>query len=127
MRTATRRNILTTILACAAAAAAGGASADDSPRSYKASPDVYKVVAEHDRMRVIAATWKPGQRDQWHSHPAAALYWLTDCTGRTYLPDGKFLDRNPKAGSAVVQPAVKSHSFENRSGTECKAIIFEQE
>lgn len=41
-------------------------------RSYVASPDVYKVIAESNNTRVILATWKPGQRDAWHSHPPAA-------------------------------------------------------
>jgi len=36
---------------------------------YKASPDVYKVIAESDEVRVILATWPPGAKDKMHSHP----------------------------------------------------------
>src|SRR5574340_1127405 len=53
-------------------------SAQDAPLSYKASPDVYKLLAENDQFRVILQTSKPGQRDQWHSHSALAGYRLTD-------------------------------------------------
>ena len=41
--------------------------------SYKASPDVYKLISENDQFRVIQATWKPGQRDAWHSHAGALV------------------------------------------------------
>ena len=47
--------------------------ADTAPRSATASPDVYKVLAEDKEMRVILATWQPGQRDQWHAHPVMAV------------------------------------------------------
>src|SRR5262252_1273444 len=52
--------------------------AETVPRSSVASPDVYKVMAEGNGLRVVLATWQPGQRDQWHSHPASTYYWLTD-------------------------------------------------
>ena len=45
------------------------ASTADAQRSCVTSPDVYKVIAENNNTRVIPATWKPGQRDEWHSHP----------------------------------------------------------
>jgi beta-alanine degradation protein BauB len=76
---------------------------------------------------VILATWKPGQRDAWHSHPATAVYFLTDCVARVYSPDDKFVDVTPKVGNAVLQAPIASHSFENRSNAECRSIIFEQE
>ena len=43
--------------------------AQDAPIAPEASPDVYKILAENDQMRVIEATWKPGQKDNFHSHP----------------------------------------------------------
>jgi hypothetical protein len=104
------------------------ASTADAPRSYVASPDVYKVIAENNNTRVILATWKPGQRDEWHSHPlGTAVYVLTDCeTLRLYSPDGQHLDGSLKAGHAEIPPIIHSHSFENRSSTECRMIFVEQ-
>jgi hypothetical protein len=113
--------------ACVTTFVVSPAFAGDSPRSYIAAPDVYQVIAENNKTRVILATWKPGHRDAWHSHPATAVYFLTDCEARVYSPDGKFVDANPKAGRAVLQAAIQSHSFENRSSAECRSIIFEQE
>ena len=95
------------------------------PHSTVASPDVYKVIAENDQYRVIAVTWRPGQRDVWHSHPAAAVYNLTDCKMRNHAPDGKSRDGESKTGAARVNPPVVSHSLENVGHTECKLIMFE--
>lgn len=103
------------------------ASAQDAPRSWVASPDVYKVIAENGKTKVILATWPPGKRDNWHSHPPTGVYRVTDCSARVYTPDGKFLDSDRKAGTAIVQATIPSHSFENRGNTECQAIIVEQE
>jgi len=102
-------------------------SEDQAPRSYIASPDVYKVIAQNDKIKVILATWPPGKRDNWHSHPATGVYRLADCSARVYTPDGRFTDSESKAGSAVVQAPIPSHSLENRGTTECKVIIVEQE
>ena len=102
-------------------------SEDQAPRSYVASPEVYKVLAQNDKTKVVLATWPPGKRDNWHSHPANGAYWLTDCDGRVHTPDGKFVDISRKAGSAVAQAAIPSHSFENRGATECRVIIIEQD
>lgn len=113
--------------ACCTVLAVPPAAAEDAPRSYIASPDVYKVIAENNKTRVILATWRPGQRDQWHSHPPTGVYWLTDCEARLHTPDGKFVEAKQKAGYAVVQAAIPSHSFENRSNAECRTIIVEQE
>lgn len=96
------------------------------PRSFVASPDVYKVIAENEQYRVIEATWKPRQRDTWHSHGSVvAAYSLTGCTSRLHTPDGKSIDNNTKAGQARIRPVAPSHSFENVGKTECKSILFE--
>lgn len=121
------RTALVGFLTCAALLVALPASAQDAPRSYIASPDVYKVIAENGKTKVILATWPPGKRDNWHSHPPTGVYRLTDCEARVYTPDGKFRDASAKAGSALVQAAIASHSFENRSNAECRSIIVEQE
>lgn len=96
------------------------------PRSFVASPDVYKVIAENDQYRIIEATWKPGHRDAWHSHGSVvASYSLTGCNSRLHTPDGKYTDNTTKPGQARIRPVAPSHSFENVGKTECKSILFE--
>ena len=101
-------------------------SAQDAPLSYKASADVYKLLAENDQFRIILQTSKPGKRDASHSHSALAGYRLTDCTGRLHTPDGKSSDSVRKRGETFFLPAVKSHSFENTGKTDCDAVIVER-
>jgi len=108
-----------------AALTTGAALAQVSPRSFEASPDIYKVIAQNAQYRVIAVTWKPGQRDQLHSHPASAVYYLTDCSVRIHLPDGTSRDAKPPAGAAIVQPPIPGHILENTGASDCKLIMFE--
>jgi mannose-6-phosphate isomerase-like protein (cupin superfamily) len=96
--------------------------------SYKAAPDVYKLISENDQFRVILATWKPGQRDAWHSHAGPLVaYTLTDCNSRIHMPDGKSTQvRSRKAGEVAFNPVITSHSFENVGTTECKSLLVER-
>lgn len=101
--------------------------AEDAPLSHVAEPGVYKVLAENDQFRVVLATWKPGQRDTYHSHSANAVYWLTDCKRKIFNPDGSISKEGEvKAGSVVLQDHVKSHSFENISDKVCQSLIVER-
>lgn len=120
-----RLSIVAGLLAVGALALPGPAAAQAQPRSFEASPDIYKVIAQNADYKVIEVTWKPGQRDQLHSHPASAVYYLTDCTLRGTLPDGKSGEGRPRAGAAIVQAAIPGHTIENVGTSECKLIMFE--
>jgi predicted metal-dependent enzyme (double-stranded beta helix superfamily) len=110
---------------------AGGAMstiavADEAPDAVTVSPDVYKVIAENDSLRVVAATWKPGQRDVMHSHPAIGIYILSDCEKmRVHYADGTSKDWSAKSGTAGANAPVTSHAIENIGDTECRTIFFE--
>ena len=104
---------------------AGLASAQTAPLSITASPDIYKVIAEDSKYRVIEVTWKPKQKDVQHSHPAAAVYYLNDCSLRSFAKDGSQVDLFPQKGVARVQSAIPSHAMENIGTTDCKLIMFE--
>jgi len=100
--------------------------ADDVQPSYQASPEVYKVLAENDEIRVLLATWKPGVKDKIHSHPKVfATYTIKDCHRKLVKADGTVDEKHLKAGSARVLNPVKAHSFENVGSTECQTVLFE--
>jgi len=103
----------------------GIAWAQGAPRSFDASPDVYKVAAKNDQYLVIQVTWAPGQRDADHSHPVSAGYYLTNCKLRFFLPDGKTRDAERKRGYSFVQDAIPSHSAQNIGKSVCKIVMFE--
>lgn len=106
---------------------AGPASAQApvAPRSFEASPEVYKVVAENDKLRVIKVAWAPGQRDALHSHPANGVYFLSDCELRFFQPDGSSVDFLRIQGSATAGPAIAAHSVQNIGKKPCELIQFE--
>jgi len=118
------------VLATLAAALSGSVVigpvlAQQLPRSFVASPDIYKVLAQNEQFKVISVTWKPGQKDVLHSHPANAVYYLTDCSLRIHAPDGSTREGQPKAGAAIVQAPIPGHVLENIGPNDCRLIMFE--
>lgn len=100
-------------------------TAQQNPRSYVASPDIYKVLAQDERYKVISVVWRPGQKDVLHAHPANGVYYLTDCSIRIHATDGSYRDAQPKAGHAVVQAPIPGHVLENIGTADCRLIMFE--
>jgi len=100
--------------------------AQEAPPAHVASPETYKVLFETDLMRVTLATWQPGQRDAWHSHPPTSIFYITDCHARVFLSDGSQteLHRKAKVGRARDEP-VQSHSFQNIGDTVCEMLFTE--
>jgi hypothetical protein len=117
----------TVALSLAAIVVASAAVAQNAPPTYQADPDVYKVIFEDQNFRVIAATWKKGTTDKPHGHPVPfVVYALDDCTIRVHNPDGSTRDINNKAGAASPGPITASHTAENVSATDCRAILVER-
>jgi beta-alanine degradation protein BauB len=104
------------------------ALAQQVPSSFEANPEIYKVVAENDKFRVVIATWKPGQRDTQHSHPAAVSYYLTDCKSQIFGPDGSAAGavRDRSKGFVGLQDPVRTHSFQNVGTQDCQLLMVER-
>jgi hypothetical protein len=95
--------------------------------TYQGDPDVYKVIFEDQNFRVIATTRKKGVHDKEHGHPVPSIvYNITDCTTKTYTPDGKTSEVTRKAGSASAVPVIPSHSAENIGSADCQQIFVER-
>lgn len=112
------------LIAVAAAAATGVASAQPAHRGWVASPDIHRVIAEDDKHVVVESVWKPGQRDQIHSSPARATYYLTDCNLRIHLTDGKRAEFFSPALIARLSTALESYSVENIGQSDCRSVSF---
>jgi hypothetical protein len=96
-----------------------------SPRVHVVAPDMYKIVAEGNRHRVMEVTMRPGQRDPPHSHPeGTAVYFLTDCTLKV-TQYGVDVDTYPSAGNARTYAAISSHSTLNVGKADCRMVFFE--
>jgi hypothetical protein len=125
----TMNRLPTFILSAAALAltASFAALAQTAPPTYQGDPDVYKVIFEDQNFRVIATTRKKGVHDKEHGHPLPSIvYNITDCTTKTYTPDGKTSEVTRKAGSASAVPVIPSHSAENIGPADCQQIFVER-
>lgn len=101
-------------------------AADPVLPDYEVSPNIYKVIAENDDMRLIEATWAPGMKDEMHSHPGAfAVYVVNDCQRKLTKPDGTVNEKKLKAGKGAIKKPVKAHVFENIGDKECRLVLVE--
>jgi hypothetical protein len=88
------------------------------------APHVYTVLFENERVRLLEVRMKPGERSEMHSHPAYAIYPLSDATASFTSPTGDSADVEMKAGEASWHEA-ELHAVENRGATEARVILFE--
>ncbi|MGI8785729.1 MAG: cytoplasmic protein [Acidobacteriota bacterium] len=90
----------------------------------KVTPKTVKVLLENDRVRVLEARLKPGEKEPMHSHPAYVGYYLSPLKVKITSPDGQSVVRERKAGEAGWSEAV-IHSTENIGTSEVHALIVE--
>ena len=90
----------------------------------KVAGDSHRVIFENDRVRVLAVDIKPGQIAPMHSHPDSVSYFLTDGKLKVTLPDGKSVERNPKAGNAGWSDAT-THEAQNIGATDFQQVQIE--
>ena len=126
MRTSLIKVSVLSALTMAGMIAIGAARADEAyPDAVTASPDVYKVVAESGDLRMVLSTWKPGQRDAMHKHPALVSYALTNCEKmRVGFPDGTSVGWSRPAGNAAGQAPIV-HYIENDGDSICQILFVE--
>jgi hypothetical protein len=90
----------------------------------KVAGDSHQVIFENEHVRVLAVHFKPGQVAPMHSHPENVSYYLTDGKLKITLPDGKVIERSPKAGTAGWSDA-NTHAAENIGTTDFQQVQVE--
>ena len=90
----------------------------------KIAPNLYKVLLENDRVRVLDSLYKPGDKPAMHSHPDIVGYLLSDGKAKFTLPDGQNMEIETKAGEAMFMEA-QSHSVENVGTTDVHVVLIE--
>ena len=88
------------------------------------TPKVAKVKLENDRVRVLEFTSDPGDREDWHFHPAFVVYVVSGGTLRLTTPDGRSKDEDFKPGQILYREPV-IHTTENIGQTRLHAILVE--
>ena len=88
------------------------------------APDVYKVVLENERVRVLDTRTTPGGTSAMHNHPDMVGYAISDCTWDLTSPDGETVRVEIKEGDTFFLDAV-DHSAKDVGTTGSHAILIE--
>ena len=87
-------------------------------------PDLYKVLFENDRVRVLETRYGPGVKSAMHSHPDLVAVAVTSLKGRLTLADGQAFDMDLSPGEVVFVDA-QEHTAENTGTSVFHAILVE--
>ena len=88
------------------------------------APANYKVIFENDKVRVLEASDKPGEKVEMHSHPDTLMYVLAPFQRKLTLENGRQVTVTMKPGDTRWMPA-QSHAGENIGTTETRALFIE--
>jgi quercetin dioxygenase-like cupin family protein len=95
-----------------------------APDAATVTPKVVQVKLENDRVRVLEFKSDPGDREDWHTHPAFVVYVVTGGTLRISTPDGRSEVVEFQAGDIRFREPV-THRTENIGNTRLHAILVE--
>lgn len=90
----------------------------------KVAPNVYKVLMENEKVRVLEATIRPGVKVPLHSHPDHLAYILSGGTMSFTGAGGQKNDITAKVGETLWMPE-ESHSSVNTGNSEVRVLIVE--
>ena len=93
--------------------------------AIKASPKQFKILLENNHVRVLQYTLKPGEKDEWHTHPPKSSYVVSGGKLKVYLENGKTILADEKAGTASWMDHVSKHYVENIGNSTVKIILTE--
>jgi len=89
------------------------------------SPDMYKVLLENGQVRVVEYQVLPGQKDNWHTHPAKVSYILSGGTLRITPEQGEPFVVEEKTGTTSWFEAVGKHYGTNIGQTPVRIVFVE--
>lgn len=87
------------------------------------APDVYSVLFENERVRVLDVRMRPGARSAMHEHPDSVFYLLAPMQAKFTAADGASIELEFPAG--VAWRPAEAHSVENIGANEMTAVAVE--
>jgi len=84
----------------------------ESRDAVEAAPEVYKVLLENDRVRVLEVTGVPGTISPMHGHPDSVMHAFNAADIQVTEADGESRRVEIPAGATFWNPATE-HSVEN--------------
>lgn len=88
------------------------------------APNLYRVLADSLGLRVLEASYKPGDSSAMHSHPDHAVYVVQGGSSTFTDQNGETMKRELKTGWSRIWPAA-SHRVHNTGSTATKVIVVE--
>ena len=94
------------------------------PDAATAAPEVYSVLTENDRVRMLEMKLPIGVTDEMHTHPDEAAFFITGSAIKIHMPDGETIEMVIPDGHPFSHEAW-SHAVENFGKTDLHAIVVE--
>ena len=88
------------------------------------APDVYSVVVENDRVRVLEVRMRPGVSSAMHSHPDTVVVMIKGAKTRFSEPGEDPVEMDIPDASAMFMEGM-DHSVENIGTNEAHGFIIE--
>lgn len=91
----------------------------------KILPDKFKILLENEHVRVVEYSLKPGEKDDWHTHPAKSSYVVSGGKLKVYLENGEIIFADEETGTASWMDYVGRHYVENIGNTTVTIVFTE--
>jgi quercetin dioxygenase-like cupin family protein len=118
-----RRLYVLGLVVLAAIALTAGTTKKPAQDPIAVGPNIYRLILENERVRVMEARFKPGEKIAAHTHPdhvlvvtAAGKLAITNASGTREI--------DAKVGDAFFIPA-ETHSAQNVGTTEFVGVVTE--
>jgi len=108
----------------AASSSAATPAAPTGPDPLTVGPNIYKLVFENERVRVLDVSFKPGEEIAMHAHPDHVAYVRSGGKLKISHSTGAPEEFDLKPGQAVFLPA-QAHSAKNVGKTPIKLVVLE--
>lgn len=93
--------------------------------AVKASPDKFKILLENENVRVVEYTLKPGEKDDWHTHPPKSSYVIAGGKLKIVRENGEELIADEKTGTASWIDYLGKHYAVNIGNTTVTILLTE--
>jgi quercetin dioxygenase-like cupin family protein len=95
-----------------------------SDDAVSVAPEVYSIVFENERVRVLDVRADPGSESPMHRHPDSVMYAVSDAHIVVASSDGEEQHADISAGAAFWNPAT-DHAVRNVGTTPVHFIRIE--
>ncbi len=89
------------------------------------SPENFKILLENEFVRIVEYSLKPGEKDNWHTHPPKSGYVISGGTLKIYPENGEPFISDEKVGDTFWSDYVGKHYDENIGSTTVTIVLTE--